>query len=111
MVKNRSRLNPYGEDSSMHPAVISVECEDGYILSVSFDNGENGLLDMEPYLNIGVFRKIRDPDIFKTVHVSFDTIAWESGADIDPEFVYEKCRLAQPVAPADGQPATRLVRG
>ena len=92
----------------MHPAVISVECEDDYILSVSFDNGENGLLDMKPYLDFGVFRKIRDPDIFKTVHVSFDTIAWESGADIDPEFVYEKCRIEQQDAPADGQPASRL---
>ena len=95
----------------MHPAVISVECEDDYILSVSFDNGENGLLDMKPYLDFGVFRKIKDPDIFKTVHVSFDTIAWESGADIAPEFAYEKCRLAQQGTPADGQPATRPVRG
>ena len=86
----------------MHPAVMSVECEGEYILSVSFDNGESGLLDMKPYLDFGVFRKIKDPDIFKTVHVSFDTIAWESGADIDPEFVYEKCRLAQQGAPADG---------
>ena len=95
----------------MHPAVTSVECEDDYILSITFDNGENGLLDMKPYLNIGVFKKIEDPNIFKTVHVSFDTIAWESGADLDPEFVYEKCRLAQQGAPADGQPARRLVRG
>ena len=85
----------------MHPAVTSVECEDDYILSVSFDNGESGLLDMKPYLDFGVFRKIRDPDIFKTVHVSFDTIAWESGADIDPEFAYEKCRIEHQDAPAD----------
>ena len=111
MVKNRSRLNLYGEDSSMHPAVTSVESRDDYVLSVSFDNGENGLLDMKPYLNIGVFRKIKDPNIFKTVHVSFDTIAWESGADVDPEFVYEKCRLGQQDAPSDGQAAARLVRG
>ena len=95
----------------MHPAVISVECEDNYILSVSFDNGENGLLDMRPYLDFGIFRKIKDPDIFKTAHVSFDTIAWESGADIDPEFVYEKCRLTQQGTSTDGQPAARLVRG
>ena len=85
----------------MPPAVISVECEDDYILSVAFDNGESGLLDMKPYLNFGVFRKIKDPDIFGTVHVSFDTIAWESGADIDPEFVYEKCRAAQQDDSAD----------
>ncbi len=86
----------------MHPAVISVECEDDYILSVVFDNGENGLLDMKPYLNFGVFNKIQDPSVFKTVHVSFDAIAWESGADLDPEFVYEKCRIAQQDTSADG---------
>ena len=42
----------------MHPAVVSVECEGEYILSVSFDNGESGLLDMKPYLDFGVFGKI-----------------------------------------------------
>ena len=48
---------------------------------------------MKPYLDFGVFRKIKDPEIFETVHVSFDTIAWKSGADLDPEFVYDKCHL------------------
>ena len=78
----------------MHPAMISVQCEGDYILSIAFDNGERGLLDMKPYLYFGVFKKIKDPDIFRTAHVSLDAIAWESGADIDPEFVYEKCRVA-----------------
>ncbi len=75
----------------MYPAVTSVACKDGYILSIYFDNGESGLLDMKPYLDFGVFKIIQDPSIFETVHVSFDTIAWESGADLDPEFVYAKC--------------------
>jgi len=75
----------------MHPAVATVTCKEGYILSVTFDNGESGLLDMTPYLDFGVFKKIKDPNMFKTVHVAFDTIAWESGADLDPAFVYEKC--------------------
>ena len=78
----------------MHPAVMSVECEEDYVLSVVFDNGENGLLDMKPYLDFGVFKTLRDPSVFETVHVSFDAIAWESGADLDPEFVYEKCHIA-----------------
>ena len=107
MVKNRLRFHLYNEDSPMHPAVISVKCEDDYILSVDFDNGESGLLDMKPYLNFGVFKKIKDPDIFRTVHVSFDAIAWESGADIDPEFVYEKCRIAQQGASEDADKPRR----
>ena len=76
------------------PMVVSIHCEEDFTLSVAFENGEQGLLDMKPYLDFGVFRKIRDPKVFETVHVSFDTIAWESGADLDPEFVCEKCRIA-----------------
>ena len=76
----------------MHPAVKFVECKKDYILSVVFDNGENGLLDMKPYLNFGVFKKIQGPDVFKSIHVTFDTITWETGADLALEFVYNKCR-------------------
>ncbi len=86
----------------MHPAVVSAECKEDYILSIVFDNGECGLLDMKPYLNHGVFKKIQDPKVFETVYVSFDTIAWKSGADLDPEFVYEKCRIVQQNTSADG---------
>jgi hypothetical protein len=89
----------------MHPAVIFVACKEDYTLSIVFDNGESGLLDMKPYLNFGVFKKIQDPGMFKTVHVSFDTIAWGSGADLDPEFVYAKClkySTAQQGTSADG---------
>ena len=85
----------------MPPAVTAVECREDYILSIVFDNGENGLLDMKPYLDFGVFKKIRDLKVFKTVRVSFDTIAWESIADLAPEFVYKKCRIAWQGDPAD----------
>ena len=86
----------------MYPAVISVACEEDYTLSVAFDNGEIGLLDMKPYLDFGVFKEILNPGVFESVHVSFDTIAWEYGADLDPEFVYEKCRITQLGISADG---------
>ena len=77
----------------MNPAITSVEDKGDYILSVVFDNGENGVLDMKPYLDFGVFKKIQDPDIFKSVRVTFDTIAWETGADLAPEFVYKNCNI------------------
>ena len=86
----------------MQPAVTSVECEEDYILSVVFDNGESGALDMKPYLNFGIFKKIQAKSIFKTAHVSFDTIAWDSGVDLDPGFVYEKCHIEQQGTSAQG---------
>ena len=70
-------------------------------LGIRFETGEKGLLDMKPYLDFGVFGKIRNAEIFETAYVSFDTIAWESGADLDPEFVYEKCRITQRKSSSD----------
>lgn len=75
-----------------HPAVIDVHPQDNFILHLVFANGENGLLDMKPYLEIGIFSRIKHPESFTKVKVSFDTIEWESGADLDPEFVYSKCQ-------------------
>lgn len=78
----------------MYPSIVKVTpCED-YVLSVVFDNGESGTLDMRQFLNFGVFRRLKDQDVFRRVRISFDTIEWESGIDLDPEFVYAKCKEA-----------------
>ena len=76
----------------MYPSVQSVIARDDYLLDIRFSNGENGVLDMKPYLDFGIFNKIKDYRCFEKVAVAFDTIEWESGADLDPEFVYDKCK-------------------
>ncbi len=75
----------------MYPSVINVIPNKNFELYLEFDNGEKGVLDMKPFLNIGVFKKISKIDAFKKVRVSFDTVEWDSGADLDPEFIYTKC--------------------
>ena len=75
----------------MYPSVIAVTPQDDYILDITFNNGESGTLDMKPYLSFGIFSRIKDYTSFEKVSVSFDTVEWESGVDLDPEFVYAKC--------------------
>jgi len=79
----------------MYPSVKEVIPGDNYLLSVKFDNGENGQIDMKPMLEFGVFQKIKDYEAFKRVRVAFDTIEWECGIDLDPEYVYEKCKASK----------------
>ena len=74
----------------MHHAITSVEPMSDYTVLVCFDNGERGVLDMKPYLEFGVFRRLKDVEVFQRVRVAFDTIEWEVGVDLDPEFVYAK---------------------
>jgi hypothetical protein len=77
----------------MIPSVSGVTPNEDFTLIVRFDNGEEGLLDMKPYLNFGAFRKIADSANFKNVRVAFDSIEWDAGVDLDPEFVYARSRI------------------
>ncbi len=79
----------------MYPSVTQVTpCED-YVLSLLFDNGESGILDMKPMLDFGIFKRIKDYEAFSRVRVAFDTIEWECGVDLDPEYVYAKCTISK----------------
>jgi hypothetical protein len=73
----------------MYFSVRQVEPRDDYLLALTFENGERRLFDMKPYLDRGIFRELQKIEIFNTVHVSFNTIAWANEADFDPEALYE----------------------
>ena len=77
----------------MYRSVVKVVPNEDFTLAVEFDNGEAGILDVRPYLEFGVFQKIKDYEHFKRVRVAFDTIEWDRGVDLDPEFVYAKCNI------------------
>lgn len=80
----------------MYPSVKEVVPSGDFTLFIVFDNGENGILDMKPILGFGVFQRIKDYETFKRVRVAFDTIEWDCGVDLDPEFVYAKCKGQMP---------------
>jgi hypothetical protein len=75
----------------MYPAVKEVRPQEDYTLNIVFENGEKGVLDMKPILNFGVFQRLKKYEIFQQVRVGFDTIEWECGVDLDPEFIYANC--------------------
>ena len=69
--------------------VVAVEVMPGFNLKLTFENGERKKFDMKPFLEKGIFRELKDPTMFNTVHVSFNTVAWANEADFDPEALYE----------------------
>ena len=80
----------------MNPAIVNVKTDDDYFLYLEFDNGEQGWMDMKPFINYGVFQKIKDRSMFQQVRINFDTVEWDCGVDLDPEYVYEKCMKSEP---------------
>lgn len=75
----------------MYPSIKEVVPQDDYTLFVVFDDGRVGVLNMKPILDFGIFQRIKDLDEFKRVRIAFDTIEWDCGVDLDPEYVYAKC--------------------
>ena len=81
----------------MYVGVIEVRATDDHKLILTFDNNEHRFFDVAPHLNTGRFAELKDIEVFKKIGLSFDTVEWENGLDIDPEFLYEKSEsIVQP---------------
>lgn len=69
--------------------VRAVEPVGGFRVRLEFEDGTQKEVDLEPYLHGPVFEPIRrDMRVFRSVKVEEGTIAWENGADIDPDVLY-----------------------
>ena len=77
---------------STYPGVTSVEPLSGHRLLLEFDNGEKRVFDATPLLTFGRFETLSTPETFKQVRVAFDTVEWENGLDLDPEYLYGKSK-------------------
>lgn len=69
--------------------IVDVKTLENYKLLVTFDNGEKKIKDMKPYLEKGVFQKLKDKDFFKSVKIAFGTISWGDKIDLCADSVYE----------------------
>jgi len=58
----------------MNPRIKRAEAMDGFCVKLLFDNGEQKMFDMTPYLDKGVFRELSDPAYFRTVRVNGGSI-------------------------------------
>lgn len=73
----------------MYLSVKQVKPLEDFKLLLTFENGEARIFDMNPYLEKGIFKELKDIQLFNSVKVSFDSIEWQNEADMDPEMLYE----------------------
>ena len=86
----------------MIPKLESAEYVSGYRLRLRFADGRAGEIDLTDELWGEVFEPLKDPAVFKRFRVDeeLNTISWETGADLAPEYLYE--RTTQAAVAADG---------
>ena len=71
-------------------SVTKVVPQEDYHLLVTFDTGETKMFDARPYLEKGVFTRLKDKWLFDQAYVAYDTICWPGNLDIAPETLYDR---------------------
>jgi hypothetical protein len=72
-----------------------VEPLRGFIVLFTFDDGTRKEIDLEPFLRGPIFEPIRtDPARFRAMKIEGGTVAWDNGADIDPDVLYYNLKPA-----------------
>jgi len=82
----------------MNPYVRQVHPLDDYCLSLVFENGEQRIFDVKPYLQRGVFARLRNVAAFRSARVVAGSVEWLGELDLSYDTLYLE---SQPVsAPA-----------
>ena len=72
----------------MRPKAIDVKPLENYQLLIKFDNGEEKVFDVKPYMEHKAFLELKNKELFKTVKIGGLSIEWANGADICPDELY-----------------------
>lgn len=79
----------------MIPKLLEAEYVHDYTIRLCFSDGTEGEVDLSQELYGEMFEPLKDINFFKRfiVHPEFYTLCWPNGADIAPEFLYEKTKV------------------
>lgn len=78
----------------MYFSVVDARYVRDHVIWVQFKDGSEGEVDLSSELWGPVFEPLKDVEYFRQFTVAeYGTIAWSNGADIAPEFLYEKAHV------------------
>ncbi|HPA46303.1 MAG TPA: DUF2442 domain-containing protein [bacterium] len=79
----------------MIPRVAEAYYVQDFIIHLRFTDGMEGDVDLQHELYGELFEPLKDRALFRqfSVHPEFHTLVWPNGADIAPEFLYEKVQV------------------
>jgi hypothetical protein len=72
----------------MNPRVKEVVVLENYHLLLIFKNQERKIFDMNPYLSIGIFKRLQNPAFFSGARVNHGTVVWSEEIDFDPDILW-----------------------
>lgn len=84
--------------------VVEAAYERDYIIRLRFNDGAEGYVDLANELYGPMFESLKDPEKFKafTVDPELNTVVWENGADLAPEFLHARLLVSSGRSEAGG---------
>lgn len=79
----------------MIPRVEEARHVRDFVVHLRFSDGTEGAIDLEDELYGEIFEPLKDQALFRqfSVHPEFHTLVWPNGADLAPEFLYDRVRV------------------
>ena len=74
----------------MNPFVKQVRPLEDYQLELIFENGEQRIFDVKPYLKRGVFVRLQNRATFQAVRVVAGSVEWPGELDLSYDTLYLK---------------------
>ena len=75
--------------------VTYVQAKPDFNMIIEFENGEQKLFDMRPYVDQKPWIRLKEGDTFLKAYVLNGTVAWPGNLDIDPETLYERSEKSE----------------
>jgi hypothetical protein len=72
--------------------VVKADYLGGYRLRLTFNDGTEGQADLKEIMfsdTRELFKELQDVSKFGAFRVEMDTVVWENGLDLAPEFLYD----------------------
>ena len=69
--------------------VIKVNAKSDFTLELEFENGEQRIFDMKPYLRKKPYHCLTSYGLFGCASIDYGTVVWPGNIDIAPETLYD----------------------
>jgi len=78
--------------------IIEAKYLSDYKIEVLFNNGQKGVADLSRILKGKIFEPLKEKTVFAQFKINkeLETIVWQNGADLAPEFIYYQIFKTEP---------------
>lgn len=76
--------------------VVHVQALTKYDIAISFDDGVQGIINLDELVSKGIFQTLKDEKLFSRVYTTGYSIAWSEELEIDALAIYAELLNKQP---------------